>query len=128
MKIENRVAQMMKSFQNLNGRITRTDFNYAFREAQGQTRTEIIKALKTLPNVSEKSKYFYAMDVITYALDKYGIALWDLHEMNLGRHQFDMSDISEIAPPLDKECVLILDVGGNFGSPIMAQMIDNIPV
>lgn len=128
MKIENRVAQIMKSFQNLNGNITRSDFSYAFREAQGQTRTEIIKALKTLPSVSEKSKYFYAMDVITYSLDKYGIALWDLHEMNLGRHQYDMSDLAESAPPLDKDCILILDVGGNFGSPIMAQMIDDLPL
>ena len=128
MKIESKVTNMLKSMQALNVKqaLTRGDFSYAFREAQGQTRAEIVKALKKLPRVSEGSKYFNAMDVIRYSLDKYGIALWDLHEMNLGRHRYNMSDIVEGAPPLDKDTILILDVGGNFGSPIMAQEIDEI--
>ena len=128
MRIEGKITQLLKSLQNLNVKqaLSRSDFSYAFREAQGQTRTEITKALKKLPRVSENSKYFYAMDVIRYTLDKYGIALWDLHEMNLGRHRYNMTSLTAEAPPLDKDVILILDVGGNFGSPIMAQDIDNI--
>ena len=130
MRIEGKITKLLKSLQDLNVKqaLSRSDFSYAFREAQGQTRTEISKALKKLPRVSENSKYFYAMDVIRYALDKYGIALWDLHEMNLGRHRYSMASLSAEAPPLDKDIILILDVGGNFGSPIMAQDIDNIDV
>lgn len=130
MRIEGRITQLLKSLQNLNVKqaLSRSDFSYAFREAQGQTRIEISKALKKLPKVSESSKYFYAMDVIRYTLDKYGIALWDLHEMNLGRHRYSISSLAVEAPPLDKDVILILDVGGNFGSPIMAQDIDNIDV
>lgn len=128
MRIEGKVTNMLKSLQALNVKqaLNRSDFAYAFREAQGQTRSEIVKTLKKLPSVSERSKYYYAMDVIRYSLDKYGIALWDLHEMNLGRHKYDMTELDEFAPDLDKDCILILDVGGNFGSPIMAQDIDTI--
>jgi len=130
MKIESKVARMLRSMQELNVKnaLTRSDFAYGFREAQGQTRAEITKALKKLPRVSERSKYFEAMDVIRYSLDKYGIALWDLHEMNLGRHQYDMTALAPEAPPLNKDSILILDVGGNFGSPIMAQEIDEIDI
>lgn len=130
MRIENKVATMLRSLQalNINQALSRSDFAYAFREAQGQTRAEIVKALKKLPKVSENSKYFYAMDVIRYSLDKYGIALWDLHELNLGRHKYDMTSIDSNAPELDKDIVLILDVGGNFGSPIMAQEIDEVDI
>ncbi len=130
MRIEGKITQLLRSLQNLNVKqaLSRSDFSYAFREAQGQTRTEITKALKKLPRVSENSKYFYAMDVIRYTLDKYGIALWDLHEMNLGRHRYSMTSLASDAPPLDKDVILILDVGGNFGSPIMAQDIDTIDV
>ena len=130
MRIEGKIANMLRSLQALNVKqaLNRSDFAYAFREAQGQTRSEITKALKKLPSVSERSKYYYAMDVIRYSLDKYGIALWDLHEMNLGRHQYDMSDLDSLAPELDKDCILILDVGGNFGSPIMAQDIDTVEI
>jgi len=130
MRIEGKVTNMLKSLQALNVQqaLSRSDFAYAFREAQGQTRSEIVKTLKKLPTVSERSKYYYAMDVIRYSLDKYGIALWDLHEMNLGRHKYDMSTLDELAPELDKDCILILDVGGNFGSPIMAQEIDEVDI
>lgn len=130
MRIESKITLMLKSLQslNVNQSLNRSDFAYAFREAQGQTRAEIVKTLKKLPAVSERSKYYNAMDVIRYALDKYGIALWDLHEMNLGRHKFDMTYLDENAPPLDKDTILILDVGGNFGSPIMAQEIDEIEI
>jgi hypothetical protein len=129
-RIETKVTNVLKSLQSLNAKqaITRSDFAYAFREAQGQTRTEILKALKKLPDVSENSKYYFAMDVIRYSLDKYGIALWDLHDMNLGRHKFEMSNIDPLAPELNTKCILILDVGGNFGSPIMAQDIDSIDI
>lgn len=125
MRIESRVAQMLRSFSGIGARLTKDDFSHAYREAQGLIRTEIIKALKTLPSSAEGSKYFYAMDVIRHSLDKYGIALWDLHNLNLGRHIYDMSEFDDGAPPLDTDCVLILDVGGNFGSPIMAQLIDD---
>lgn len=127
-RIESRVAKMLNSLQGVQSNVSKSNFVYAYREAQGLMRTEIIKALKKLPNVSEGSKYFHAMDVIAHSLDKYGIALWDLHTMNLGRHRYDMSELTDEAPPLDKDCILILDVGGNFGSPIMAQMIEEIDI
>jgi hypothetical protein len=125
MRIESRVTHMLRSLGGVDGRLTKDDFSQAYREAQGLIRTEIIKALKTLPSTSESSKYFSAMEVIRHSLDKYGIALWDLHNLNLGRHIYDMSEFDDDAPPLNTECVLILDVGGNFGSPIMSQLIDD---
>ena len=130
MRIEGRVAQALKAIQSLSAEkdLQRSEFTYAFREAQGLTRSEIVKALKKLPKVSKRSKYYHAMDVIRHSLDKYGIALWDLHEMNLGRHKYDMTEFDPKAPRLDRECILILDVGGNFGSPIMAQEIDTINI
>jgi hypothetical protein len=128
MRIESKVANALRALDFRGDGITRSSFVYGFKEAKGLMRTQIIKALKKLPSTSSRSKYFYAMEVITHALDKYGIALWDLHELNLGKHQYDLSDIVEDAPPLDKDAVLILDVGGNFGSPIMSQMIDNIDI
>lgn len=128
MKIESKVAGLLRSMQSLSDNITKSDFSYAYKEAQGMMRIEIIKAQKKLPHVAETSKYFYAMDVIHYALDKYGIALWDLHENNLGRHKYDMYEFAKDAPPLDTSCILILDVGGNFGSPIMENMIDAVEV
>lgn len=128
MRIESKVANALRSLDFRGEGVTRSNFVYGFKEAQGLMRTQIIKALKKLPTASPSSKYFYTMEVITHALDKYGIALWDLHELNLGKHQYDLSDIVEDAPPLDEDAILILDVGGNFGSPIMSQMIDNIDV
>lgn len=127
-RIESKVAKLLRSLQNLDSAVSKSNFVYAYREAQGLMRTEIIKALKKLPQVSENSKYFHSMEVIEHSLDKYGIALWDLHTLNLGRHRYDLSDLADDAPELDKESVLILDVGGNFGSPIMAQMIDEIEI
>lgn len=127
-RIESKVAKLLRSLQNIDSVVSKSNFVYAYREAQGLMRTEIIKALKKLPQVSEKSKYFHAMEVIEHSLDKYGIALWDLHTLNLGRHRYDLSDLADDAPELDTETVLILDVGGNFGSPIMAQMIDEIDI
>lgn len=123
-RIEARVAQMLRSLHLVGDRLSRSDFTLAYREAQGLVRSEIIKALKTLPPASEKSKYYAAMSVIRHSLDKYGIALWDLHNLNLGHHIYDMSEYDENSPELDTECVVILDVGGNFGSPIMSQLID----
>lgn len=128
MRIESKIAKMLRHLEFGDSGISKSNFEYGFREAKGMMRIEIIKALKKLPNTSTSSKYFYSMEVITHALDKYGIALWDLHELNLGKHQYDLSDIVEDAPPLDKDSVLILDVGGNFGSPIMSQMIDEIDI
>jgi len=124
-RIENKIANMLRSFRDITDKLSKSDFSLAYREAQGLIRTEIIKALKTLPYTSQNSKYFYAMDVIRHSLDKYGIALWDLHNLNLGYHIYDMSEFSKHAPALDKSSVLILDVGGNFGSPIMSQMIED---
>jgi hypothetical protein len=128
MRIESKVSTALRALDFSGKGMTKSNFVYGFKEAQGLMRTEIIKAMKKLPNVSPNSKYFYAMEVIVHALDKYGIALWDLHELNLGKHKHDLSDIIDYAPPLDKESVLILDVGGNFGSPIMSQMIDSIDI
>jgi hypothetical protein len=126
MRIESKVANALRALDYAGEGVTRSRFVYGFKEAQGLMRTQIIKALKKLPSTSQKSKYFYAMEVISHTLDKYGIALWDLHELNLGKHKYDLSDVIDYAPPLDENAVLILDVGGNFGSPIMSQMIDNI--
>jgi hypothetical protein len=123
-RIEARVSQMLRSLNLVGDRISRADFTLAYREAQGLVRSEIIKALKTMPSTSESSKYHAAMSVIRHSLDKYGIALWDLHNLNLGHHIYDMSEFDENSPELDTECVVILDVGGNFGSPIMSQLID----
>lgn len=128
MRIESRVAKMLRSSEFKDHKISKNDFVYAYREAQGLIRTEIIKTLKKLPHTSENSKYFWSMDVIRHSLDKYGIALWDLHSLNLGKHKYDLSDIIPDAPPLDTESILILDVGGNFGSPIMTQMIEEIEI
>jgi hypothetical protein len=124
-RIENKIANMLSSLRDVTDKLSKSDFTHAYREAQGLMRTEIIKALKTLPYTSESSKYYYAMDVLRHSLDKYGIALWDLHNLNLGYHQYDMSEFSENAPELDTSSILILDVGGNFGSPIMSQMIED---
>lgn len=129
MRIESDVTKLLRALQGDRGsQLSKSDFVYAYREAQGLIRTEILKSLKKLPTTSPNSKYFHAMDVISHSLDKYGIALWDLHNLNLGRHQYDMSEFVEDALPLDKDSVLILDVGGNFGSPIMAQMIESIEI
>lgn len=127
-KIESMVAKALDSISDVSGGITKADFNAMYREAQGLIRIEIIKTLKKLPKTSHNSKYNEAMFVIEHALDKYGIALWDLHSLNLGRHQYDMSEFNSDVDPLDKECVLILDVGGNFGSPVMSQMIENLEI
>lgn len=126
LSIESKVANIMNALYEIDGRFSKSDFEYAFREAQGQIRTLIVKTLKKLPTTSESSKYFHAMQVIEHSLDKYGIALWDLHEGNLGTHQYDMSDLAPDAPPLDKTSIIILDVGGNFGTPIMTDSIDEI--
>ncbi len=128
MRIESKVANALRTLDFRGEGITKSNFVYGFKEAKGLLRTQIIKTLKKLPSTSSSSKYFYAMEVISHALDKYGIALWDLHELNLGKHQYDLSDIVEDAPPLDKDSVLILDIGGNFGSPIMSEMIDEIDI
>ena len=126
MRIESKVTHALRGLDFKGDGITRSSFVYGFKEAKGLLRTQIIKTLKKLPSTAPSSKYFYAMEVISHSLDKYGIALWDLHELNLGKHQYDLSDIVEEAPPLNTDAVLILDVGGNFGSPIMSQMIDDI--
>lgn len=124
-RIENKIAKMLTSFRDLSEKVSKSEFTYAYKEAQGLIRTEIIKALKTLPYTAENSKYYHAMNVIRHSLDKYGIALWDLHNLNLGYHIYDMSEFSDKAPELDPSSILILDVGGNFGSPIMSQMIED---
>ncbi|MHA2263393.1 MAG: hypothetical protein ACXAEN_13445 [Candidatus Thorarchaeota archaeon] len=128
MRIEARIAQLLEAQYELNDAFSKKDFTYAFREAQGQIRGLIVRALKTLPEVSPRSKYHASMSVIRHSLDKYGIALWDLHSGNLGRHKFDMQDLAPNAPPLDKDTVLILDVGGNFGSPIMTDSIESFDI
>lgn len=127
-KIESNVARALHAISDLSGGITKSDFNAMYREAQGLIRIEIIKTLKKLPSVSEKSKYYETMYVIEHALDKYGIALWDLHSLNLGKHQYDMREFNPDLYSLDKDCVLILDVGGNFGSPVMSQMIEDLEI
>lgn len=124
LRIENKISNLINSFRGVSEKLSKSEFIFAFREAQGLIRTEIIRALKVLPYTSESSKYYASMDVIRHSLDKYGIALWDLHNLNLGYHMYDLSEFSDEAPPLDKESILILDVGGNFGSPIMSQMIE----
>lgn len=128
MQIEYKVAKLLDSLYSIHDNRQRSNFVYAYREAQGMIRSEIIKALKKLPEAGKNSKYGPSMDIVAHSLDKYGIALWDLHTDNLGRHQFDMRDLAKDAPPLDKECVLILDVGGNFGSPIMSEDIASIEI
>ena len=126
MRIEQDLTDILNSLQKPTSSIHKDEFIMVFKEAKGLVRSEIIKAYKKLPHTSKSSKYHASMGVLKHALDKYGIALWDLHEDNLGSHQYDMREFSDLAPPLDKKCVLILDVGGNFGSPIMSQMIDDI--
>ena len=128
-RIEQKVTQVLNSLQGLNRKkIQKEDFDYAYREARGLVRGQIIKSLKRIPSPNSSSKYHEAMFVIRHTLDKYGIALWDLHSLNLGRHQFDMQEFCEDYPPLDKSCILILDVGGSFGSPIMTEAIDALEV
>jgi len=123
LKIESDVVKMLNALDDIHEELTPQDFDFALKESLGAIRIEIIKTLKRLPKTSTKSKYYYAMSVIRYILDRYGIALWDLHELNLGRHKYDMQELDENAPPLDKKAVLILDVGGNFGSPILEKLI-----
>jgi len=123
MRVEQKVAKLLDSLYGINDQRIRSNFAYAYREAKGMIRSEIIKALKKLPQSKNSQKYGPAMSVVSHSLDKYGIALWDLHTENLGRHQFDMREFNKDAPKLDTECILILDVGGNFGSPIMADDI-----
>jgi len=128
-RIEQKVTHVLNSLQGLNQtKIQKDDFDYAYREARGLVRGQIIKSLKQLPSTKPTSKYYEAMSVIRHTLDKYGIALWDLHSLNLGRHQFDMQNFCADYPPLDKSCILILDVGGSFGSPIMIESIDSLDV
>lgn len=126
--IETKVAKLLQNYQSLDQRISRDEFNFAFKEAQGSIRSEIIKTLKKIPVPSETSRYFNSIDVITHALDKYGIALWDLHNLNLGKHIYDMTEFDSSVLPLDTKTLLILDIGGNFGSPIMSQDIDNLNI
>lgn len=128
MRIESKVSRLLRSLQDVDQNVSKSNFVYAFREAQGLMRHEIIKALKKLPQTTESSKYHESMTVIRHSLDKYGIALWDLHNLNLGTHIYDMSEFADDAPPLDTESILILDVGGNFGSPIMTQMMEEIDI
>lgn len=126
MRIEQDLTDVLNSLQRSTKSLNKDDFIMVYKEAKGLVRSEIIKACKKLPYVSKSSKYHPSMGVLEHALDKYGIALWDLHEDNLGSHQYSMKEFSDLAPALDKKSVLILDVGGNFGSPIMSQMIDDI--
>lgn len=127
-RVEAKIAKMLEAAYAIDDRFTKSDFTLAFREAQGQIRSLILKTLKVLPEVSTRSKYYPSMSVIRHALDKYGIALWDLHSGNLGRHIYSMRDLAPDAPPLDKDTILILDVGGNFGSPIMTDSIEDLEI
>ncbi len=121
-EIDQKITDLLGSLQNLNHRITKADTRMALREASGLLRIEIIKTLKKLPNIGERSKYHYLGCVVRAALQLYGIALSDLHPMNLGKHKHDLS---ELVPDLErpKGVVALLDVGGNFNAPLLDALI-----
>jgi len=129
LKIESDTTKLLNAqtaFHNFEFR--KRDFENALRDVQGEIRVEIIKTLKLLPVATETSKYFFVMEVIRHSLDKYGIALWDLHNLNLGKHKYDMKEFDKNIFELDTKCLLISDVGGNFGSPVLDSIIESVEV
>lgn len=129
LKVESDAAKLVQTHANMHkNTIGRGMFEGVLREMQGEVRMEIIRTLKLLPNTSETSRYFYVMDVIRQSLEKYGIALWDLHSLNLGKHKHDMTEFDDNVFALDSKCLLISDVGGNFGSPILDDIIESMEI
>jgi len=122
--IDHKVASLVDANFHLHEMVSPSDTREILKEAQGLIRVEIIKTLSRLPSVSENSQYYSLIDVVRIALDRYGIALWDLHKLNLGKHKYDLSDlVPEIETP-KKNTIALLDVGGNLGSPVLSQIID----
>jgi len=127
-KIESQTVKLLNAMYASGGRLLPQEYELALREAQGLIRMEILKCLKRLPNTSPNSKYAPSIQLIKYALSTYGVALWDLHAMNLGKHIYDMREFDSKIPPLDKDIILILDIGGNWGSPILDFSIDTLDI
>lgn len=125
-RIEARTVKLLNAMYNSGGRLLHQEYELALREAQGLVRMEILKCLKRLPTTNPQSKYAPALELIRHALFTYGVALWDLHAMNLGKHIYDMREFDSKLQPLDKDVVLILDIGGNWGSPMLDFSIDAI--
>lgn len=127
LKIENSASKILQAKSDFaKNNVRRSDFEDVLREVQGEIRMEIIRSLKLLPSASETSKYYFVMEVLRHSLDKYGIALWDLHSLNLGKHKYDMTEFDPNIFELDTKCLLISDVGGNFGSPILDNIIEAV--
>lgn len=127
-RIENKTVKLLNAMYNSGGRLLQQEYELALREAQGLIRMEILKCLKRIPTPPEHSKYNPAIQLIRYALSTYGVALWDLHGMNLGKHLYDMREFDPKVLPLDKDVILILDIGGNWGSPILDFTIETLDI
>lgn len=129
LKIESDASKILQSKVEFHANsMYRRDFESALRDVQGSIRVEIIKTLKGLPQTSESSRFYFVMEVLKHSLDKYGIALWDLHNLNLGKHKFDMREFDQNIFELDTKSILISDVGGNFGSPVLDSIIESVDV
>lgn len=118
-RIDLNASKTINSLHAFGGKLTHAEFEHTIRSAQGLIRIEIIKSVKKLPTPSSRSKYRPALDMIKHSLEVYGVALWDLHPMNLGTHKYSMHEFDENIGELDKDAILVLDVGGNWGSPIL---------
>ena len=127
-RIETRTVKLLNAMYNSGGKLLQQEYELALREAQGLIRMEILKCLKRLPTAAPHSKYGPALQLIRHALSTYGVALWDLHAMNLGKHIYDMQEFDSKIQPLNKDIVLILDIGGNWGSPILDFSIEALDI
>jgi len=124
LQVDKQIAGLLRSLQEIDSyRLSDGDVRMALREASGLIRIEVIKTISKFPKVSQSSKYFDLSQVVLKALETYGIALSDLHPMNLGRHKHDISDLVPHLPKRSKSTVALLDVGGNFGAPILDKLI-----
>lgn len=124
LKVDKQIAGLLRSLQEIDGyRISDGDTRLALREASGLIRVEVIKTLSKFPKISENSKYYCLSEVVRTALETYGIALSDLHPMNLGKHKHDISELVPDLPKRSKSMIALLDVGGNFGAPILDKLI-----
>jgi len=125
-RIDGKVLKLLDGLQAVDPEMSKRDVNLALSEARGLIQVEILKTLTKLPQPKKSSNYYSIMEVIREALNTYGIALWDLHRLNLGKHKHDMSDLVKGLPPRKKGTIALLDVGGNIGTPAIESLIDSV--
>lgn len=86
----------------------------------GEIKKQISKITAIMPDVSERSEFYWVLDFQKRLLEK-GIALVDIHPNNLGTREFDVPYYIKQGTVSGKGCVVISDLGMAYGTPLFLE-------